>query len=155
MDLDSHGRPDLSAAFTNAYVRESGDPGVFDILDFFKVYRAYVRGKVACLRSEVHDLSQPARDEAMETARAYFHLASSYIPIFPQPAVFLISGVTGTGKSTLATELARHFSGVHISSDLVRKSLAGIEPQEHRYEPFIQGIYSPRFSSMTYQAMLG
>ncbi len=154
MDLDYHGRLDLSAAFTNAYVRESEDPGVFDLLDFFKVYRAYVRGKVACLRWEEPDLSQPARDEAMETAKAYFKLSRSYVPEFPQPAIFLISGVTGTGKSTLAAELARHCSAVHISSDLVRKSLAGIGPQEHRYEPFMQGIYSPQFSSMTYQAML-
>ena len=154
MDLDFHGRPDLSAAFTNAYVRESRDPGVFDLLDFFKTYRAYVRGKVACFRTEDSQLSQRARDDAMETARAYFELSRSYIPRLPKPAVFLMCGVTGTGKSTLAAELAQHWSAVHISSDLVRKSLAGIEPQDHRYEPFMQGIYSPRFSSMTYQAML-
>lgn len=46
MDLDFHGRPDLSRLFVETYVEESGDPGVLDVLNFFKAYRAYVRGKV-------------------------------------------------------------------------------------------------------------
>ena len=45
------------SAFVAAYVRESGDPGVLGLLDFFKVYRAYVRGKVAGFRLDDPHLS--------------------------------------------------------------------------------------------------
>ena len=160
MDLDFNGRPDLSRAFVDAYARESGDEGVFELLDFFKVYRAYVRGKVACFRTDDSQLpkgagpAESARVEAMETARAYFRLAHSYLPALPIPAVILVCGVTGTGKSTLTAELARRWSMEHISSDLVRKNLAGISPEAHRYESFMEGIYSPQFSALTYEAML-
>ena len=65
-----------------------------------------------------------------------------------------MSGVTGTGKSTLASELARRWAMEHISSDLVRKDLAGIHPTDRRYESFQEGIYSPQFSAQTYDAML-
>ena len=154
MDLDFNGRPDLSSAFVEAYVRESGDDGVFSLLDFFKVYRACVRGKIACFRSVDPHLTERARAEALDTARAYFKLARSYLPALPRPALILVCGVTGTGKSTLAGQLAGRWAMEHISSDLVRKNLAGIAPGAHRYESFMEGIYSPQFSALTYQAML-
>ena len=154
MDLDFNGRPDLSCDFVEAYARESGDNGIFDLLDFFKVYRAYVRGKVACFRTGQSHLQKDTRLEALETARAYFELAHSYLPMFPKPAVILTCGVTGTGKSTLAAELASRWSMAHVSSDLVRKNLAGIDPRDHRYESFGEGIYSPQFSALTYETML-
>lgn len=154
MDLDFNGRPDLSRAFVEAYVRESGDEGIFDLLDFFKAYRAYVRGKVACFRAEDSRLPEGAGADALETARAYFKLARSYVPTLPKPAVILVCGVTGTGKSTLAAELANRWSMVRISSDLVRKRLAGIGPDTHRYESFMEGIYSRQFTALTYEAML-
>ena len=84
MDLDFNGRPDLSRAFVEAYVRKSGDDGVFDLLDFSKTYRAYVRGKVACFRSGQSHLQNNERMEALETARAYFKLARSYLPVLPR-----------------------------------------------------------------------
>ena len=154
MDLDFNGRLDLSRAFVEAYTRESGDEGIFDLLDFFKAYRAYVRGKIACFRAEDSHLPEGARADALETARAYFKLAHFYVPILPKPAVILVCGVTGTGKSTLAAQLATRWSMLRISSDLVRKNLAGIGPDVHRYESFMEGIYSPQFSALTYGAML-
>ena len=154
MDLDFHGRPDLSLAFMEAYARESGDNGVFDFLDFFKAYRACVRGKVTALRADQAHQAEEEGAAAWDSARAYFSLAHSYLPGLAAPCVILVTGVTGTGKTTLAAELGRRWGLEHISSDLVRKGLAGIEPSERRYESFAQGIYSPEFSSHTYQAML-
>ncbi len=154
MDLDFHERPDLSRAFVEAYARESGDRGVFKLLTFFKVYRAYVRGKVACLGAEETHLTAGAREESLEIARSYFNLAHSYLPALSGLALILITGVTGTGKSTLASELSRRWAMEHISSDLVRKNLAGMDPTDRRYESFEEGIYSPQFSDRTYDAML-
>jgi aminoglycoside phosphotransferase family enzyme/predicted kinase len=153
MDLDYHGRPELSLDFMEAYARESGDSGVFGLLDFFEAYRACVRGKVAALRADQPHLSDGECD-GWQVAGDYFRLAHSYTPRLSAPSVILVTGVTGTGKTTLAAELGRRWGLEHISSDLVRKGLAGIDPSERRYETFGEGIYSPEFSYRTYQAML-
>ncbi len=58
MDLDFNGRQDLSKHFIDAYVEASGDTELLEILDFYKCYRAYVRGKIACFTS-----TDPALDD--------------------------------------------------------------------------------------------
>ncbi|WKZ32906.1 MAG: AAA family ATPase [Thermodesulfobacteriota bacterium] len=58
----------------------------------------------------------------------------------------IVSGPSGTGKSTLAAEIAGHTGFVHLSSDAVRKELAGLSPGERRKEPFGEGIYSDDFT---------
>lgn len=80
MDLDFHNRRDLSKVFVDAYVEASGDDGLLSLLDFYKVYRAYVRGKVNCFRSEgLEGQEREERVEVVEAAREYFRLAESYI----------------------------------------------------------------------------
>lgn len=77
MDLDFNRRRDLSEALMNSYVEFSGDEGVLDLLNFYKVYRAYVRGKVTSFRLDSPD---PAtQEETLRTARKYFTLAESYV----------------------------------------------------------------------------
>jgi aminoglycoside phosphotransferase family enzyme/predicted kinase len=153
MDLDYHHRPDLSRLFIETYVQESNDSGVLDLLDFFKSYRAYVRGKVTSFRLDDPALTDEGKEKARASARAYFELARSYIRVFPRPAMVLVVGLTGTGKSTVAQELARRWNFSYVSSDITRKALAGIAPDERRYESFGEGIYSPEFSRRTYDAM--
>ena len=50
MDIDRYGRADLSNSFVQSYSKASGDNGLVALLDFYKCYRAYVRGKVACFK---------------------------------------------------------------------------------------------------------
>jgi aminoglycoside phosphotransferase family enzyme len=78
MDLDRYGRADLAAAFVEAYVRASGDSELPRLLDFYRCYRAYVRGKVAGLRLAEPGLSPEQVAEVAGEARAYFHLAWAY-----------------------------------------------------------------------------
>ena len=153
MDLDYHGRQDLAQLFVETYSSESGDRDVGELMDLFKSYRACVRGKVMSFKLDDPDLPEAAREDALESARAYFRLAYSYVPALPRPAVILFAGVTGTGKSTLALDLSRRWSFAYVSSDETRKRLAGIDPREHRYEPFMAGIYTSSFSDLTYRAM--
>lgn len=154
MDLDYHHRPDLSQLLVRTYIAESGDDGAAGLLDFFKVYRAHVRGKVTSFRLEDAQLDGGEREGVLSTARAYFQLAHTYLPVLPQPALILVAGLTGTGKSTLAQELARRWDLDYISSDITRKELAGVPLEEHQYQDFARGIYSPDFSRRTYQAMM-
>ena len=50
MDLDYHNRRDLSEHLIRAFIGESGDHELIEVLDFYKSYRAYVRGKVESFR---------------------------------------------------------------------------------------------------------
>jgi len=79
MDLDHYRRADLSAAFVDAYVAHSGDNELKQLLGFYKCYRAYVRGKVACFTYDAPHVSEGARGEALAAARSYFELAESYV----------------------------------------------------------------------------
>ena len=46
MDLDYHGLADLSEHFIKRFSEKSGDTGLRAMLNFYKCYRAYVRGKI-------------------------------------------------------------------------------------------------------------
>ena len=127
-DLDFHGYPDLSDEFVSSYVEESGDHGLWELLDFFKAYRAYVRGKVASFRLDDPALIAEERKNLFDQAKSYFALAHSYAQAFSRPNMVLVIGLMGSGKTHVAEELARRWSMVHISSDVTRKTLAGLDP---------------------------
>jgi len=69
-------------------------------------------------------------------------------------SLLIVCGYVGSGKTTVARELSKLTGFEVISSDVVRKKLAGISPSEHRYEDFSKGIYSPEFTEKTYRTMM-
>ncbi len=79
MDLDRYGQADLSRSFTSAYVALSQDRELPELLNFYKCYRAYVRGKVNCFKLDDPHISEEERVEVLATAKSYFELAGSYI----------------------------------------------------------------------------
>jgi uncharacterized protein len=79
MDLDHYGRPDLAKVFIDAYVKQSGDKELLKLLNFYKCYRAYVRGKVNCFQYDDKYIAATEKDRIVENARGYFKLAESYI----------------------------------------------------------------------------
>jgi hypothetical protein len=94
------------------------------------------------------------RRRAARAARRYFDLGCRYASTLPPAMLIITCGVTATGKSSLARRLAE-LAGVDVvSSDVVRKALAGLAPSEHRFEPFRAGIYSSEFTGRTYEALL-
>jgi aminoglycoside phosphotransferase family enzyme len=78
MDLDRSGRADLADAFVDEYICCSGDEELRRVLDFYRCYRAYVRGKVRSLRLDQTALSPEERSAIEADARTYFDLASAY-----------------------------------------------------------------------------
>lgn len=149
MDLDRYGRADLSQAFVKAYVDFSKDEGINRLLNFYKCYRSYVRGKVESFKLD--DPYIPDKEKALAAAQTYFGLASRYTR--EKPLLLIMTGMVGTGKSTVAEALSRSLGFNVISSDVTRKKLAGIAPTEHRFEQFQGGIYTQDFSRKTYDAM--
>lgn len=78
MDLDFHGFRDLSRYLVEGYAEAAGDPDLLVMLDFYKCYRAYVRGKINAFAAGEGELPPEARKEAKSLAQAYFHLAGEY-----------------------------------------------------------------------------
>jgi len=78
MDLDHFGRTDLSDAFIDSYLENSGDTEIRHLLDFYKCYRAYVRGKVNCFKLDDPLVPEDEKKEVKATAGSYFALAESY-----------------------------------------------------------------------------
>ncbi len=152
MDLDRYGRADLSRAFIRAYVDASGEKIPAGLLDFYKCYRACVRGKVESFELDDPLIDTGEKERVTGLARGYFDLAASYT--VPGPWLFITVGLTGSGKSTLASALAARLGLAVISSDTVRKGLARVPLTEHRYESFGGGIYSPEYTRRTYGAIL-
>lgn len=79
MDLDYYGHPELSQSFAQAYAEMSQDQELPGLLDFYKCYRAYVRGKVHSLEMDDPFVPQEEKDKSRAAARSYFELAESYI----------------------------------------------------------------------------
>jgi aminoglycoside phosphotransferase family enzyme len=79
MDLDYHGGEDFSRFLWNAYKREAHEKDVEPLLNFYKVYRAFVRGKVNSFRLDDEGIREREKEEAIARAKRYFELAFSYI----------------------------------------------------------------------------
>jgi len=153
MDLDFHGHPGFSAELAAAYLSLSRDWPLYLLLNFYKSYRACVRGKVFSFRLE--DPAFPAREKTTTRMAAgrYFLLARQYARELNRPLLVATSGLMGTGKSTIACALAEALGWSWLRSDLVRKELAGWSPGERRRDLFRKGLYAPDFSEKTYQAL--
>jgi hypothetical protein len=78
MDLDFMKKPDLSRVFVESYVRYSGDRELGGLLQFYKCYRAYVRGKVVSFRLNDPDINSKDKNAAKMEAEEYFKLSSEY-----------------------------------------------------------------------------
>jgi len=142
----------LAMAFVDSYVTISGDTGVADLLPFYACYRAVVRGKVEGFKLGDALIPDDERRAATWLARTYFELAKRYAT--GQGLLIVMSGLTASGKSTVAEHLGELLAGTVLSSDIVRKQLAGLPAEEHAYEPFGKGIYSPDWTRRTYDELL-
>lgn len=120
MDLDFRGERRLASFVLNRYLdvmTEGAD--VFRILPVYLSMRAQIRAHVVTAASEI------------ETARRYLSLSSTYLN--DQPAKLVaVGGLSGSGKSRLAREIAPFFArgtGARIlRSDVERKRISGVHP---------------------------
>ena len=153
MDLDFHHLPDLSNYLVNRYMQISRDCSLAGVLDFYKCYRACVRGKIHCFSADSREIEDEQRDRSLSAARRYFELARFYADGRGRPILLVVFGLIASGKSTLAESLGKRLNTVPLSSDLTRKELAGIGPTDKRPEAFGRGIYGSEFSKLTYRTL--
>ncbi len=132
MDCDSRGHPDLGFRFLSRYLEQTGDYSGLCLLPLYLTYRACVRGKVACLLADDPGLNNQAKALQVQEAEAYFSLASQYVKPYA-PELFVVGGVSGSGKSHLALQALSHIPAIIIRSDATRKRLASSYPDEPLY----------------------
>ncbi|MCM2356820.1 MAG: AAA family ATPase [Geobacteraceae bacterium] len=155
MDFDFHGRPDLSGVFLSEYVAITGDRDICRLLDFYKTYRAVIRGKVESFRLRDPHIPENEKQAARERAIRYFRLARGYVIRQRLPPTLIITcGPMGSGKSTVAAGLSLELGIEAVSSDRVRKELAAVPEYSHDFSAYGTGIYSAAFTEATYGELL-
>lgn len=153
MDLEQRGHPELSRCFTESYAQTTGDREGLLLLPLLQQYRACVRGKVIGLLAAAAGPGSEHAHSAAEEAAAYFALARAYLPQPAGPELFLVAGLMGSGKTTVAKALAQRWNLTYLSSDITRKSLAGIPLLQRAAQGYEEGIYAPAFSRATYERL--
>lgn len=154
MDLDFEGRPDFARRFVSGMAEALDDPGIFRLIDFYKCYRAFVRGKVETLQSGESEVAPKDRKSCADLARRYFRLALRYAIAGSTPTALATMGRPGSGKSALALSLADELDWEVFSSDCTRKRLAGL-PVTQRPDAKVRAqLYSPAMSAQTYDALM-
>jgi hypothetical protein len=66
----------------------------------------------------------------------------------------VLGGLPGTGKTTLAAALAGQLDWTVLSSDRIRKELAGLPPDADGRTAFGTGIYTTSWTARTYAELL-
>jgi hypothetical protein len=149
MDLEARQRQDLGNTFLNTYLEQTGDWEGLQVLPLYLSRQAYVRAKVNSFMLSDPNVPAEVKQKASETAAGYYKQAWEYTKP-RQGQLYLMSGLSGSGKSTTARHLARKLGGIQIRSDAVRKHLAGI-PLTQRGD---SDLYSPQMNEKTYTRLL-
>jgi len=149
MDLDRLGVDSGVGERLVGRYREAGIDLPPALLALYRVHRALVRAKVDAIRMAESDADD---DTAMlADLAAYLHVAARDA-ILCGPAVIAMTGLSGTGKSTVAGPLARVLGAEHIRSDVVRKALAGVSGAAPA--AWQAGIYAGDVTEATYRALI-
>lgn len=125
MDLAYHGRDDLAARLVASYAARAADPELPALIPFYACQRAYIRGKVDSLKAREPEVDAADAAAARRSARRHFELALRYTWA-DRPALVIVCGLSGSGKSTVAADLATRTGFAHLNSDRTRKALAGL-----------------------------
>jgi aminoglycoside phosphotransferase family enzyme/predicted kinase len=147
MDLERQAGPDVAAAFLRWYQEFSNEHHPQSLADHYVAYRALVRAKINCIRAG-QGAQHAARDAASFLAMSLGHLRAA------RCRLVIVGGAPGTGKSTTARGLCAATGYSLLTSDEVRKDLAGIGHDQHAFAGLGEGIYEPSMSDRVYAALV-
>ena len=152
MDLVEHGLPRLAWRFLNQYLEASGDYGLLTGLRFYAVYRALVRAKVSLIRAHQPDTHASEKQRAAAAFLRDLALAER-LAAASSPLLVAIGGLSGSGKTTVASLLLEHLGALRVRSDIERKRLAGLAAGARTAAAFGAGLYSPEMTMRTYERL--
>ncbi len=144
MDLEALDRGWAVQALYDAYARSGLDVGGQALRDFYAAHWAVVRAKVALIAAG--ERVGERREEQLRVAAAMWRLAERLCWRARRPLAIVVCGPAANGKSVLAAALAARARAPVVSSDEVRKRLAGVDPSqragaEHYRAAFTRATY--------------
>ena len=140
-DMKARERPLRAHAFRTGYLAESGDYHACRVLALYEAHRALVRAKVAALSATQKGDAGAREVLRLEHARLVTFAGEALAP--KTPRLLLMSGLSGSGKTWLARQLAARLAAVHIRSDVERKRRAGLRELAPSHSRLGEGLYSP------------
>ena len=143
MDLIAHERADLAHIFLSAWLEDNGDYSGLEVLRFYLVYRCMVRVIVASIKFAQSHTRTHCGDS--EDAQRYLELAGLLV-LPSRPRLFLMHGLSGSGKTWLSEKLVSALPAVRVRSDLERKRMYGELNAE-------TGLYERKVTESTYETM--
>jgi len=151
MDLDYDGLRGLANVALNRYLDLTQDITGLTCLPLFLSVRAAIRSHVAGAAAATTTEKSQIQPK-IEEARKYLSMASGYLS--PEPPVLVaVGGLSGSGKSRMARELAPHLGTAPgarvVRSDVTRKRLAGV----HAFEKLGPGGYGAEMTKRTFEAV--
>ena len=152
MDFDFKGRSDVGNLFLRNAARELDDAGMLKVANFYKCYRAFVRGKVESIQATEKETTNSG--EHQKQAARYFRLALGYAVAGAEPSILVVMGRVGTGKSFIAKRLASELDWPVFSSDETRKTLTGVPLTQRTPSELRAKIYSARITQQTYKKLI-
>lgn len=147
MGLEDLGATDAARVLIETWADDVGDTAPPALVHHFIAYRAFVRAKVGCLSgAQVHG-------EGAAMISTYVDLTLDHLRAGSVKLV-LVGGPPASGKSTLAGAVADRLGMTSLSSDRIRKELAGLDPRSGAASGFATGIYSAAGTRATYATLL-
>jgi aminoglycoside phosphotransferase family enzyme/predicted kinase len=131
MECDRLGDCDTGARIVAACSPVHGDHTDPLLIDYYKSYRALVRAKVMLLQAA--QLPESARRSPMRQSHRYLDWAEHYAALLGAPVLIMVGGLMGTGKSTLAAQVARAIGANLYSTDRIRRTMYGVSNTEAGY----------------------
>lgn len=148
MDLHARDFAVHAQAFLAGYLVQSGDYQLCRLLRLYAVHRALVRAKVAMLRAAEEGGGGACARRSVEYSR-YLACARRMLTA-STPLLVLMCGVSGSGKSWLAEQLAPPLNAVHLRSDVERRRIGGLAERQPSGAALGQGLYSPTMTGRVY-----
>lgn len=152
MDLYAHDYSEFSWRFTNRYLSVTGDYKGVTLLRYYFVYRALVRAKVACLQVDTSSDIAANQSSAYDEAIRFIDLAQCWVTNL-SPAIIVMHGLSGSGKSTIAAQLVEQVGAIQLRSDIERKRLFHLEANEESASVTGQDIYTKQATQETYERL--
>jgi hypothetical protein len=150
MDLAHRGETGLANVVVNRYLDLTDDDRGLPALPLFLSVRAAIRAHVTATAPD----PGAGSPETNTVAEGRLYLDEARAALLPRTArLIAVGGLSGTGKSTLAAGLAPELGlqpGARVlRSDVIRKRLLGMEPEE----PLPPDGYTPEITRRVYMRM--
>lgn len=152
MDLINKGKVEEANCALNTYLPYFGRYNEACLLGLMMALRALVRAMVGYARASLLPNIAEQQSER-QAARNYIQLSEKLLSP-SQPSLIAIGGLSGTGKSSLASVLAPRIGNVigaiHLRSDVIRKIQHNVDP----LSPLPDTAYTEEATKQVYKTML-